>query len=118
MANVEQSITQAMNIQGCVAAALVDYESGMCLGSRAQGFPIEVAAAGNTEVLRSKFRVMSELGIEGGISDILITLDNQYHLIVPMRKGTLFLYIAIDRKSGNLAMARHKLTSIEQALVV
>ena len=26
--------------------------------------------------------------------------------------------IAIDRQSGNLAMARHKLTAIEQALVV
>lgn len=118
MANIDQSITQAMNIPGCMAAALVDYESGMCLGSREQGFPIEVAAAGNTEVLRAKMRVMSELGIDGGISDILITLDSQYHLIVPMRKGSLFLYIAIDRKQGNLAMARHKLNAIQENVSV
>lgn len=118
MANVDQSINTAMNIQGCVAAALVDYESGMCLGSKANGFPIEVAAAGNTEVIRSKLRVMNDLGIEGGITDILITLDPQYHLLVPLSQGTLFLYVAIDRKSGNLAMARHKLAAIEKALVV
>ncbi|MCB9715167.1 MAG: response regulator [Myxococcales bacterium] len=118
MANIEQSINAAMGIQGCIAAALVDYESGMCLGSKANGFPIEVAAAGNTEVIRSKFRVMEELGLEGGITDILITLDTQYHLLLPLRQGSLFLYLAIDRKAGNLAMARHKLMAVEKALVI
>ena len=118
MANIEQAINAAMNIQGCIAAALVDHESGMCLGSKANGFPIEVAAAGNTEVLRAKLRVKSELGLDGGIQDMLITLDTQFHLIVPLRQGSLVLYIAIDRKTGNLAMARHKLSSIESTLVV
>lgn len=118
MANIEQSITTAMNIQGCIAAALVDYESGMCLGSKANGFPVEVAGAGNTEVLRAKLRVMADLGLEGGITDILITLDTQYHLLVPLRQGSLFLYVAIDRRTGNLAMARHKVTAIEKELTV
>jgi len=118
MANIEQAITSAMSIQGCIAVALVDYESGMCLGSKANGFPIEVAAAGNTEVLRAKLRVMADLGIEGRISDVLITLDTQYHLLLPLRQGTLFLYMAIDRRTGNLAMARHKLTAVEKDLVV
>lgn len=118
MANIEQAITTAMAIQGAIATALVDHESGMCLGSKANGFPIEIAAAGNTEVIRAKLRVMADLGLEGGISDILITLDTQYHLLVPLSQGSLFLYLAIDRKSGNLAMARHKLAAIEKNLVV
>jgi hypothetical protein len=118
MAGITESINAAMSIQGAIAAALVDHESGMCLGSKANGFPIEVAAAGNTEVVRAKLRVMKDLGISGRITDILITLDSQYHLIVPLRQGNLFLYLAIDRATGNLALARLKLTEIEKSLSV
>jgi CheY-like chemotaxis protein len=118
MAGITESINAAMSIQGAIAAALVDYESGMCLGSRANGFPIEVAAAGNTDVVRAKLRVMKDLGITGRISDILITLDAQFHLLVPLRQGNLFLYMAIDRATGNLALARLKLTEIEKNLAV
>lgn len=118
MANITESINTAMSIQGAIAAALVDHESGMCLGSKANGFPIEVAAAGNTEVVRAKMRVMKDLGISGRITDILITLDTQYHLLFPLRQGNLFLYLAIDRANGNLALARLKLAEIEKNLVV
>lgn len=118
MANIMESINSAMTIQGAIAAALVDHESGMCLGSKANGFPIEVAAAGNTEVVRAKMRVMKELGITGRITDMLITLDQQYHLLVPLRQGNLFLYLAIDRATGNLALARLKLSEIEKNLAV
>ena len=118
MAGIMESINAAMAIQGAIAAALVDHETGMCLGSKANGFPIEVAAAGNTEVVRAKIRVMRDIGITGRISDILITLDTQYHLIIPLRQGNLFLYMAIDRNTGNLALARLKLSEIEKSLTV
>ncbi len=118
MAGIMESINAAMSIQGAIAAALVDHETGMCLGSKASGFPIEVAAAGNTEVVRAKMRVMRDIGITGRISDMLITLDTQYHLIVPLRQGNLFLYLALDRNNGNLALARLKLTEIEKNLTV
>lgn len=62
-------------------------------------------------------RVMSNLGISGGIEDILITLADQYHIIRPVGE-TLFLYVAIDRKRGNLAMARHTLASIPAEVIV
>jgi CheY-like chemotaxis protein len=118
MANITESLNTAMSIQGALAVALVDHETGMCLGSKANGFPIEVAAAGNTEVVRAKMRVMRDIGITGKISDILITLDSQYHLLVPLRTGNLFLYLALDRNTGNLALARHKLSEVEKALAV
>lgn len=120
MANVEQSLQKAMEINGSVGTALVDFESGMTLGTKGGGpnLDLEVAAAGNTEVVRAKMRVMQDLSIAGGIKDILITLEEQYHLIRPLEGTTLFMYLAIDSRTGNLAMARHKLAAIESELKV
>ncbi|MCY1014147.1 hypothetical protein OV079_53270 [Nannocystis pusilla] len=62
---------------------------------------------------------MTELGIKGAIQDILITLDDQIHLIRPLRRGeNLFLYLAIDKVKGNLGLARHRLQKLESELVV
>ncbi|MEM9691918.1 MAG: hypothetical protein AAGA56_05205 [Myxococcota bacterium] len=120
MASIEQTLNEAMDIEGAVAVALVDYESGMTLGTKATNdFDIELAASGNTQVVRSKMAVMESLKIEGGIEDILITLASQYHLIRPLTSmGSLFLYLAIDRKLGNLGLARHKLSALEKELQV
>ena len=121
MANVNETLDTVMSIEGAFAVALVDYESGMTLGTRcsAHGFDIDVAASGNTQVVRSKMAVMQNLKIGGAIEDILITLDTQYHLIRPLSTtGHLFLYLAIDRKRGNLGLARHTLASLEKELRV
>ena len=107
MQNVQKSLEKLnRELAGFLGAALVDHESGMTLGTHGTGINLDVAAAGNTEVVRAKLRVMEQLGIEGAIEDILITLDSQLHLIRPIGES-LFLYIAIDKKQGNLGMARH-----------
>jgi len=120
--NVDESLNDAMEIKGALGAALVDYTSGMTLGTAGgHGINLDVAAAGNTEVVRAKMAVMKELGIKGGIEDILITLDKQLHMIRLMdsaRGDGLFLYVALDKEQANLAMARHKLSSIEKQLAV
>ena len=123
--NIDTALKEALAIPGAVGAALVDYESGMSLGSVGGGewLDLEVAAAGNTEVVRSKLRVMSALKLNDGIEDILITLHRQYHLIrllAPTKRGdsTLFLYLVLDRERANLALARHSLKAIEADLTV
>ena len=125
MINVETALKEALTIEGAVGVALVDFESGMSLGTLGGGdwLNLEVAAAGNTEVIRAKMRVMSELQLDDSIEDILITLGRQYHLIRLIgdtgRGGpTLFLYLVLDRSRANLALARHHLKRIESDLTV
>ena len=120
LSNVTEVLAKSMEIDGAIGAALADYESGMCLGTAGgrAGFDLEVAAAGNSEVIRSKMKVMSALGLEDQIEDILISLGKEYHLIFPQSGSSLFLYMAFDRKNANLAMARHKLGSLAKNLEV
>jgi hypothetical protein len=122
MANIQGSLRAAMEIGGAAGVALADWESGMTLGTMGGGanLDLEVAAAANTDVVRAKMRAVEALKLEDTIEDILITLGRQYHLIRPIKKGarSLFLYLVIDRKNGNLALARLQLAKIEGALEI
>lgn len=124
MASVEVSLKEMMaSAEGAVGAAVVDYTSGMALGTLggSKNLDLNIAAAGNTDVIRAKVRTMDQLGLRAEIEDILITLDDQYHLIrlVTGRNGNgLFLYLVLDKGRSNLAMARHQLKRVEEQLEV
>lgn len=118
MADIKSSVQAAMKIDGCLGAALVDYESGMCMGTAGNpGFDLELAAAGNTEVVRAKKKIRDKLGLRDKLEDILITLTGQYHLI-RMVGTTMFLYVALDRGKSNLALARKELEIIDRNLEI
>lgn len=118
--NIKDSLAKLNQIDGFVGAALVDAESGMLLGSEGGGsINLEVAAAGNTDVVRAKRKTMNNLGIKESLEDMLITLSKQYHLIRPLRaRSTLFFYVVLDRQRANLAMARIALADVEKELTV
>src|ERR1700761_227230 len=122
--NIETALKEAMNIEGALGVALVDWDSGMPLGTLGGGkyLNLELAAAGNTEVVRAKTRTMASLNLNDTIEDILITLTKQYHLIRLLGNAdgshNLFLYLALDRSRANLALARHHLKRIESELEV
>ena len=113
-------ISALREISGFVGACLVDSNTGLMIGSEGGGtLDLEMAAAGNTDFLRSKQKVMTELGLNEHIEDILITLGSQIHLIRPLEKTPeIFIYLALDKASSNLGMARIKLRKIESSLEI
>ena len=119
--NAKEALTALLELDGIIGACIVDSNSGMMLGSvgGSPTFNLELAAAGNTEVVRSKRKTMKALNLNDPIEDVLITLGRQYHLVRPLRSNdALFIYVALDRSRANLALARHKLAQAEKDLQV
>ncbi len=103
---------------GFIGACVVDSSTGMVLALEGGGrIDLELAAAGNTEVVRAKRRTIGSLNLKDKIEDILISLHTQYHLIRPLESNdAIFLYVALDRKTSNLALARMAMKTVEQSL--
>jgi predicted regulator of Ras-like GTPase activity (Roadblock/LC7/MglB family) len=108
------------DLAGFIGACVVDSGTGMVLAVEGGGrLDLELAAAGNTEVVRAKRRTISSLNLKDSIEDILISLQNQYHLIRPLEANdAIFLYVALDRKVANLALARLAMKKVEQSLSI
>lgn len=119
MATINDSLTRVLQADGALCAALVDANSGMMLGQQGTGMDLDLAAAGNTEVVRAKLKTMKSLGLNDSIEDILITLGKQYHIIRPVAsKPGLFLYLVLDKSKSNLALARRACQEAEQGLTL
>ncbi len=124
MANTETTLKEALaSIEGATGAALVDYTSGMALGTigGSKSFDLTVAAAGNTDVVRAKLRTMEHLGLKGqdrGHPDHPErSVPPDPHADRPGRQRPV-LYLVLDAKRAILAMARHQLKKIEEDLEV
>jgi hypothetical protein len=122
---LQDSLVKALTIEGALGVALGDWKTGMCLGFKGTNTPafpeknLELAVAGNTEVIRAKMRVAESLKFKDRIEEILIILETQYHLMRLTKSiNGLFFYLALDREKGNLALARIKLNQIENELTI
>jgi hypothetical protein len=121
MASIDDSLKEIQKISGFIAAAVGHADSGMAMGTLGGGsdFNIDVAVATNTEVVKAKLKAMQALKVKGSIEDILITLEDQYHLIRPLTANpAVFIYVAMSREGSNLAVTRFKLAEIEKKLEI
>ena len=109
------SLSGATKISGFIGACLVDSDSGLMLASEGGGtLDMDAVAALNTEFVKSKLNAIDALGLDDEVEDILITLGKQVHMIRPLDNNrALFIYIALDKKSCNLGMARIQLRTLE-----
>ncbi|MBH8557993.1 hypothetical protein [Hymenobacter negativus] len=100
------------DLPSLVAVAVVDITSGMALASHSNSPSLnpETAAAYNTEVVKQKLKAISALKLSGEkIQDILITLTNQLHLLKLSSDGNKFIYLVVNSRETNLAIAREVL---------
>jgi hypothetical protein len=120
MANITDSIQALMSIEGALGACVVDSASGMVLGkSSGSSINLDIAAAGDTEVLRTKIKTIKALGLTDQIEDMLITLGNQIHILRPLKsRPVVFLFVVLDKSRSNLALARMKTADVDDALLL
>jgi predicted regulator of Ras-like GTPase activity (Roadblock/LC7/MglB family) len=97
----------ATDVNGFIGASVVDVESGLPLASNSMrpDFDLDLASAYNSEIVKNKMRTIAALGLEANLEDMLLTLDSQLHLI-KLVTAEIFIYVAADRHSTNLAMLR------------
>ncbi len=95
------------DLNGFIGASVVDLDTGMSLASVSKypDFDLDVAAAYNSEMVKSKFKTMEALGINGGLEDMLLTLTDQLHLI-KILANNMFVYLAVNSTQCNLALMR------------
>jgi len=119
MSNINDSLDALLAVGGAKAVALVDSSTGMVLGEAGSGIDLEVAAAGNTEVVRAKLRTVKSLGLDEEIEDMLITLSSQFHIIRPLSSNPeVFIYLVLERDKANLALARIKVKEVDAQLAL
>ena len=114
-----QAVQNIINdLPGLLAVAIVDISSGMSLASHSNsGINPDTAAAYNTEVVKQKQKAMTALKLNGEIiDDILISLTNQLHLIKLVADGKKFIYLVVNSRDTNLAIAREVLRAQNELL--
>jgi hypothetical protein len=118
--NIQGALDELMNIDGAVGAAIVDYNTGMTLGTiGGRNLDMELAGAGTTEVVRSEKSIVHDLEINEEIDDLLISLEGQYHLVrMCERREDVFIYLVIDRSEGTLGLARRSIDQIDERLMI
>jgi predicted regulator of Ras-like GTPase activity (Roadblock/LC7/MglB family) len=109
------NIADASKIKGLIGACLVDSDSGMMLASEGgDRLDLDLVAALNSDSVRTGQHVVDQLGLDEKIEEILINLSKQVHLIRPLEQNrSMFVYVALDKASSNLGMARIQLKNIE-----
>ncbi|MFE5733068.1 hypothetical protein [Streptomyces sp. NPDC056528] len=134
MPGIDECLTEAMTLPGARGASLVDWTSGLALGTAGDS-PVgdhETTAAETAELARSAAEFDTFLatdddtggdGDDGGppVEDLIVTTRAGYHVLRFVETSfdsSVFLHLWLDRHTGNLALARMRLRDIAEKLVL
>ncbi|MFK0253963.1 hypothetical protein [Streptomyces sp. NPDC090445] len=137
MPGIDECLLEAMTLPGARGAALVDWSSGLALGTAGES-PVgdhETTAAETAELARAAAEYESfaqpapsamvqaaALGADGPpVEDVIVTTRAGYHVIRFVETSfdsSVFLHLWLDRTEGNLALARHRLRALAEGLVL
>ncbi|MFI9121679.1 hypothetical protein ACIGW0_20090 [Streptomyces bikiniensis] len=140
MPGIDECLTEAMTLPGARGASLVDWTSGLALGTAGES-PVgdhETTAAETAELARSAAEFDTFLAADddsggrgddgrpekaGGppVEDLIVTTRAGYHVLRFVETSfdsSVFLHLWLDRDTGNLALARMRLRDIAEKLVL
>ncbi|MDQ0934986.1 hypothetical protein [Streptomyces turgidiscabies] len=139
MPGIDECLLEAMRLPGARGAALVDWTSGLALGTvgESPGGDPETMAAEAAELARlaAEHRAFapedddeSADGLTGGrpgqdppVEDLIISNRDSYHLlrfVTTSFDSSVFLHLWLARSEGNLALARIRLGEMAGRLVL
>ncbi|MER8071613.1 hypothetical protein ABTZ59_25275 [Streptomyces sp. NPDC094034] len=129
MPGIDACLQEAMNLPGARGAAIVDWTSGLALGTAGESpnGDHEATAAETAELARAAaeytaFAPAAAAGDKGPpVEDLIVTTRTGYHLLSFVETtfdSSVFLHLWLDRDTGNLALARLRLGQLAQRLVL
>ncbi|GAA2785912.1 hypothetical protein RMN57_31890 [Kitasatospora sp. CM 4170] len=126
MPGIDECLSGAMAIAGARAASLIDWSSGLALGSLgvSPAGDHETSAAEATDLVRAAVEgqtFTAEEDVRAPLQDIIVTAGRSYHLICfidTVFDSPLVLHLWLDRIDGNLAAARYRLQTLAEELVL
>lgn len=105
------------NIPGFIAISVCELNSGTTFISDSidPNFDPTLASAYESEIVKAELGVIKALKLRDDehISDIIITLTDQIHLIDISKNNAYFVYLVVDSKKSNLGVTRALLTKYE-----
>ncbi|WP_329623085.1 hypothetical protein OG357_23835 [Streptomyces sp. NBC_01255] len=130
MPGIDECLLEAMALPGARGASLVDWTSGLALGTAGES-PTgdhETTAAETAELARAaaEFDSFATTG-EGTpppgppVEDLIVTTHVGYHVLRFVETSfdsSVFLHLWLDRDQGNLALARIRLRDLAERLVL
>ncbi|WP_030759664.1 hypothetical protein [Streptomyces sp. NRRL F-2664] len=134
MPGIDECLLEAMALPGARGAALVDWSSGLALGTIGES-PVgdhETTAAETAELARAAAEYESFARAEEGsadaavpagppVEDLIVTTRSGFHVLRFVETSfdsSVFLHVWLDRADGNLALARLKLRALAEGLVL
>ncbi|MGW2224591.1 hypothetical protein [Streptomyces formicae] len=134
MPGIDECLLEAMTLPGARGAAIVDWTSGLALGSvgESPNGDHEATAAETAEVARSaaEYRAFApaDTAYDSAddakglpVEDLILTTRAGLHLLRFVETtfdSSVFLYLWLDRGTGNLALARMRLRDLSERLVL
>ncbi|GAB4466596.1 MAG: hypothetical protein OHK0029_37990 [Armatimonadaceae bacterium] len=107
------------DLEGPIAAALVDPRIGICLAdthaSASHLVDMDVAAMGISEMFNAQHSNLTEAELEHEMEDLIINTVTQAHLI-RVAPGPLLLYVVMERGATSMSLVQHKMKEMERLL--
>ncbi|MFE9646990.1 hypothetical protein ACFYO0_23295 [Streptomyces sp. NPDC006365] len=131
MPGIDECLLEAMRLPGALGAAVVDWTSGLALGTvgDAPGGDHEATAAEAAELARlaAEHRAFApeagpdEAAQDPPVEDLIISNVDTYHVlrfVATSFDSSVFLHLWLARSDGNLALARIRLGEMAGRLVL